>query len=146
MFFAAFSLTRGDPATEDTSDLIFPTGGQILGSEILWDDPDVDLSLATGDLSLEIPRDDSLGLFYEGSYNEYPNHDDDDLFALAITDNDWSRYEFESDCSLNQGPAVGKMRRENQCHSKKNSEEHRELSENFTFEPNFRPDRSSSSY
>lgn len=145
LFFAAFSLTVADPATEDTSDFIFPTGSQTLGSDNLWDDPDVDLGLATDGLSLRIAGEDSLGLFYEGPYNEYPSQEDDDLFASAMTDNNWSGSGFESDCSLNQDSAIGKVRRENQCPGK-NSEQHIDPSENFTFEPNFRSHRSSSRY
>lgn len=125
--FTAFSSTIADPAADDTGDLIFPTGAQPLGGDISWNGPDVDLGFATGDLGSEVSGDDSLGLFDEGSNSEYLGYGDD-VFIPAMDDSERPGFEFGSVCSMNEGSSSGKVRRENQCSSKENSQEPKDSS------------------
>ena len=113
--FTAFLSTMAIPAADDADDWIFPTEAQIFGSDFLWNDPDVDLGFATGDLGFELSGDNNPELFDEGSSDEYLAIDDD--FMSAMIDDQQPIFEFESVCSMNQGSAEWKVRRENQCPS-----------------------------
>lgn len=113
----AFSLAIADPAAIAADDLIFPIENQAFDSNFPWNDPDVDLGFAAGDLGYDVSGDGNLGLLDEGSNSGYLSYDDN-LFMSTMDDNEQPRFGSESVCSMTEGSATGKVRRENQCPGK----------------------------
>lgn len=116
VFWSAVAVSAAD----DAADLIFPTGAQNLDSDFLWNDPDVDLGFATGDLEAEASGNHNPELFDDGSNGEYLSYDGDFIMS-AMDDNEQPRFGFESICATNEGLVTDKARRGNQCSGKENS-------------------------
>lgn len=112
----AFLSTMANPAAI-ADDLIFPIETQPFDSSFPWNDPDVDLGFAAGDLGFEVSGNDNPGLLDEGSNSGYLGNDDN-FFMSTIDDIGQPGYRSESVCSMNEESAMGKVRRENQCPSK----------------------------
>lgn len=117
----AFWPTIAHPAANDGDDLVFPTGTQAFSGDFSWNDPDVDLGFATGDLGLEVANNHNADLFNEGSNSEYLSFDD--FFTPTTPGDEQPSFGLDSVCLLSEGSAVGKVRRENQCPGKWNPEE-----------------------
>lgn len=128
-FFTTFCITRVTATTEDPSELGFAPEAPTIAQDFDWGSSGVNLGLYTDDLDLAIPSDDSRGYFDEEPYANSLGLDDD-LFASPMGDEQWSISNSEGDCWMNPDTTTGKLRRDNICPLKVDTEEPQVQTEN----------------